>query len=133
MRFYIVYFLNILAIVQTQNIENFKNCNDFVKEITKNLTIKSNCNSAKNIPTTATTKTTINTTLKENLTRNLKQSRIIISTDLSDKLSQESIILVLGLLLVTIFSILTLFIFFIRKRNKRNKVPRKNIDNLELG
>ena len=126
MKFYIVFFLNILTIVQTQNKENCKKCNDFAKEI------KSKSNSAKIIPTTATIKTTIATTLKENLTRNLKQSRII-STDLSDKLSQESIILVLGLLLVTIFSILTLFIFFIRKTNKRNKVPRNSIDNLEVG
>ena len=107
-----------------------KNLNEYgiVKEMKKNLTISnlSTSSSTKCIPKpTTTTKTTITTTLKENLPRNLKQSTTILA-NLSDNLSQGNIIIVLGLMLVSMVSILTLFILCIRKRNKVSKKSTKN-------
>lgn len=89
----------------------------------KNLTISnlSTSSSTQCIPKpTTTTKATITTTVKENLPKNLKQSTT------SDNLSQGNIIIVLGLLLVSMVSILTLFILCIRKRNKVSKKSTKN-------
>ena len=100
-----------------------KNLNEYgiVKEMKKNLIISnlSTSSSTKYFPKT-TTKTTITTTVKENLPKILKQSTT------SDNLSQGNIIIVLGLMLVSMVSILTLFILCIRKRNKVSKKSTKN-------